>query len=64
MNQVGSPLLEANLNGLEGVLGLGDLEFWGFGFRGFGFFFPNAQQKGSRFKGWGPGVQWLTSDRC
>ena len=27
-------------------------------------FFPNAQQKGSRFKGWGPGVQWLTSDRC
>ena len=25
-------------------------------------FFPNAQQKGSRFKGWGPGVQWLTSD--
>ena len=25
--------------------------------------FPNATQKGSRFKGWGPGVQQVTSDR-
>ena len=29
----------------------------------FGRFFPNATQKGSRFKGWGPGVQQVTSDR-
>ena len=26
-------------------------------------FSPNATQKGSRFKGWGPGVQQVTSDR-
>ena len=27
-------------------------------------FFPNAPQKGSRFKGWGPGVQAAPKSRC